>query len=81
MRPAIDVVSTFFNDFVEYVDGREYRRSRSGRVERHELLGAEDRGVDREEMYLYGGTAKEAWKRMIAYKHFRYPDLGIVFNV
>ena len=34
-----------------------------------------------QEMYLHGGTATDAWKRLISHKHLRYPDLGIVFNV
>ena len=34
-----------------------------------------------QEMYLHGGTAPEAWQRLSHYQHFRYPDLGVVFNV
>jgi hypothetical protein len=34
-----------------------------------------------QEMYLNGGTAKQAWSRLKSYKKFRYPDLGQVFNV
>jgi subtilisin family serine protease len=28
-----------------------------------------------------GMTAPEAWKRLSHYQHFRYPDLGVVFNL
>ncbi len=28
-----------------------------------------------------GISTPEAWKRLSHYRHFRYPDLGIVFNV
>ena len=28
-----------------------------------------------------GISAPEAWKRLSHYRHFRYPDLGVVFNV
>ena len=34
-----------------------------------------------QEMVLNGGTAAEAWARLSEWQHFRYPDLGIVFNL
>jgi hypothetical protein len=34
-----------------------------------------------QEVYLSGGTAASAWHRLSDWKKFRYPDLGIVFNI
>ena len=75
-------MSTFFNDFVEYVDGREYRQfEKWAKWSGTSFSAPKIAALIAQEMYLYGGTAKEAWKRMTSYKHFRYPDLGTVFNV
>lgn len=80
--PAIDVVSTFFTNVTEQVDGKEYRRFEGwARWSGTSFSAPKVAAQIAQEMYLNGGTAKQAWKRMISHKHFRYPDLGIVFNV
>ena len=82
--PAVDVVSTFFkryDDLVEPDAGvvNEFRgwAAWSGTS----FAAPKVAGVVAQEMYLNGGTAQEAWRRLASYQKFRYPDLGQVFNV
>lgn len=80
--PGIDVVSTFFNEFVEFVDGKETRRYEQwARWSGTSFSAPKVAAVIAQEMYLNQVSAKEAWKRVTSHKHLRYPDLGIVFNV
>jgi len=80
--PAIDVVSTFYTNITERVDDTDFRRYEGwARWSGTSFSAPKVAALIAQEMYLNGGTAKEAWKRMISHKHFRYPDLGIVFNV
>ena len=80
--PGVDVVSTFFNDFDEILGGvvtrqyREWARWSGTSFSAPKVAAAIAR-----EMYLFGGTAKEAWKRLSTPSHYRYPDLGVVFNL
>jgi subtilisin family serine protease len=80
--PGVDVVSTFFNDFTESLGGVEGRRYLEwARWSGTSFSAPKVAAVLAQDMYLYGGTAQQAWKRLTSHKHFRYPDLGIVFNV
>jgi subtilisin family serine protease len=80
--PGIDVLSTFFCDFTEQIDGQDYRRYEGfARWSGTSFAAPKVAAVVAQEMYLYGGTAMDAWKRLTSHRHFRYPDLGIVFNV
>lgn len=80
--PAIDVVSTFFNTVTELIDGKEFRTfEKWARWSGTSFSAPKVAALIAQEMYLNKITAREAWKRMISHKHFRYPDLGIVFNV
>lgn len=80
--PAIDVVSTFFTDFTETV-GDEQQRQYDGwaRWSGTSFAAPKVAALIAQEMYLDKITAAEAWKRLTSHKQFRYPDLGIVFNV
>lgn len=80
--PAVDVVSTFFEDFPETIDGELHRQYNGwARWSGTSFSAPKVAAVIAQEMYLNQVTAKEAWKRVTSHKHLRYPDLGIVFNV
>jgi len=80
--PAVDVVSTFFEDFTEMIDRKEHRHYDGwARWSGTSFSAPKVAAVIAQEMYLNQVTAKEAWKRVTSHKHLRYPDLGIVFNV
>ena len=80
--PAIDVVSTFFNDFPEVIDGKPTRHFKQwARWSGTSFSAPKVAAAVAQEMYLYGGTAHEAWKRLSTFRHHRFPDLGVVFNL
>jgi hypothetical protein len=80
--PAVDVVSTFFEGVVEKLPELPNRRYEGwARWSGTSFSAPKVAALIAQEMYLNGGTAKQAWKRMISHKLYRYPDLGIVFNV
>lgn len=80
--PGIDVVSTFFDDFDEVLHDTVTRRFRQwARWSGTSFSAPKVAAAIAREMYLFGGTAQEAWKRLATPSHYRYPDLGVVFNV
>lgn len=80
--PGVDVISTFFENFDEVLNGETTRQYRGwARWSGTSFSAPKVAAVIAQEQYLFGGTAKDAWKRITSHKHFRYPDLGIVFNV
>ncbi len=93
--PAVDVVSTFFTSFDEILHIRDphtgvvtptvTRRYREwARWSGTSFAAPKVAALIAQEMYLNGRpgeTGRDAWERMTSFKHFRYPDLGIVFNV
>jgi len=80
--PGVDVVSTFFEDFDEVIDGTTTRSYRGwARWSGTSFSAPKVAGAIAREMYLSGGTARDAWKRLSSFQRFRYPDLGVVVNV
>jgi subtilisin family serine protease len=81
--PAVGVVSTFFTDFddVDPATGgrREFRgwASWSGTSFAAPKVAA----AVAQEMYLNQCPARAAYLRLVDHRRFRYPDLGVVFNV
>ena len=82
--PGVEVVSTFFTDHKDRLDGsngvvNQYRgwASWSGTSFAAPKVAA----VVAQEMYLNDGTSAEAWKRLSDFRHDRFPDLGVVFNL
>ncbi|MET0324413.1 MAG: S8/S53 family peptidase [Ilumatobacteraceae bacterium] len=80
---GVDVVSTFFTDFDD-------RRSDDRLVDEYRgwarwsgtsFSGPKVAAAVAQELYLHGGTAKEAWRRLSPPTALRLPDLGIVVNV
>jgi subtilisin family serine protease len=80
--PAIDVVSTFFNDLTETFPGRPQRRFHEwARWSGTSFAAPKVAGVIAQEMYLHQVSAREAWQRLSTPDRARIPDLGVVFNV
>jgi Subtilase family len=78
--PALNVVSTFFDDFTETVANR--RRYRQwARWSGTSFAAPKVAGAIAQEMYRNQISAREAWTRLSSPKHLRVPDLGVVFNV
>jgi subtilisin family serine protease len=79
--PAVDVVSTFFTDFDEEVQGsrRCYRgwATWSGTSFAAPKVAA----AIAQHMYLHGVSAPAAWARLSSAPMLRSPDLGVVFNL
>ena len=79
--PGVDVVSTFFSGVTDKVNDltREFEgwATWSGTSFSAPKVAA----AIAQEMYLSGGTSHSAWHRLSDWKKFRYPDLGIVFNI
>ena len=82
--PGVDVVSTFFTDFDDRCQCcgsvvQEFRgwASWSGTS----FSAPKVAGALAREMYLHGGTAAEAWRRLSAPSRHRVPDLGVLVNV
>jgi len=80
--PAVDVVSTFFTEFEEQIGGKESRRYTGwARWSGTSFAAPKVAAAIAQEQYLRGITAREAWRRLGSHQLYRYPDLGIVFNV
>jgi subtilisin family serine protease len=87
--PAIDVVSTFFEDFTEKIDGVETRRYEGwARWSGTSFSAPKVAAAIAQEMYLNLDattndliSADEAWRRLSSHQRLRCPDLGVVFNV
>jgi hypothetical protein len=81
--PGVDVVSTFFSDFDDRCGccGSVLDRYRGwARWSGTSFAAPKVAGVIARELYLRGGTAAEAWRRLSGPAHHRYPDLGVVVN-
>ncbi len=80
--PAVDVVSTFFEDFDDRTEEGEVREQYRGwaRWSGTSFASPKVAGVIAQELYLHGGTAREAWQRIRDRATFRLPDLGVVIN-
>jgi hypothetical protein len=80
--PAVDVVSTFFNDFTEKFGERPRRSYREwARWSGTSFAAPKIAGAIAQEMYVSQVSAKEAWQRLSSTDRLRMPDLGVVFNV
>jgi subtilisin family serine protease len=87
--PAVDVVSTFFQDFTEKIDGVEKRCYKGwARWSGTSFSAPKVAAAIAQEMYLNVDeatndviSAEEAWRRLSRHDRLRYPDLGVVFNL
>ena len=80
--PAVDVVSTFFNDFTEQLDGKALRHFDGwARWSGTSFAAPKVAALIAQELYLQGGTPREAWQRLTSHRQLRHGDLGTVFNV
>jgi subtilisin family serine protease len=80
--PAVDVVSTFFNDVTEVVKGRPPRHFQEwARWSGTSFAAPKVAGAIAQEMYLNQVGGDEAWRRLSTPERLRCPDLGVVFNV
>jgi subtilisin family serine protease len=79
--PAVDVVSTFFTHFDEMVNGTSRCFRGWARWSGTSFAAPKVAAAIAHDMYQNGGSARAAWARLSAETRFRYPDLGLVFNV
>ena len=80
--PAVNVVSTFFNDITETLGGRTRRRFREwARWSGTSFAAPKVAGAIAQEMYVSQVSAREAWRRLSSTDRLRIPDLGVVFNI
>ena len=80
--PAVNVVSTFFNDVCETLEGQSGRRFRDwARWSGTSFAAPKVAGAIAQEMYVSQVDAHEAWRRLSATSKLRLPDLGVVVNV
>ena len=78
--PAIDVVSTFFLPSKEVaLDGGPF--TGWARWSGTSFAAPKVAAAVAQEMYLSGSDARTSWKRLSDYRRYRFPDLGIVFNL
>ena len=78
--PAIDVISTFF---LPVGDPKLTEAPFTGwaRWSGTSFAAPKVAAAVAQEMYLSGSDAVTSWKRLADYRRYRFPDLGIVFNV
>jgi Subtilase family len=80
--PAVDVVSTFFEDVTERFPGRPDRHFGGwARWSGTSFAAPKVAGAIAQEMYLSRVSAGEAWQRLSSTASLRVPDLGVVVNV
>lgn len=77
--PAIDVVSTFFMP----TKGAKLDEPFTGwaRWSGTSFSAPKVAAAVAQEMYLSGSDARTSWKRLSDHRRYRFPDLGIVFNL
>ena len=77
--PGVDVVSTYFYFTESTGPGRTYDgwAAWSGTS----FSGPKVAAAIAQDMYIQGGNAVDAWRRLSSWQKYRYADLGIVFNV
>jgi subtilisin family serine protease len=79
--PGVDVVSTYFCDVAD-AEGDSAVRYRGWAAWNGTSFAAPKvAAAIAQDMYLHGGTAKDAWKRLSSWQRARHPDLGVVFNI
>ncbi len=80
--PAVDVISTFFDDVDDKAEDGELLEQFRGwaRWSGTSFAAPKVAGVIAQELYLHGGTAHDAWARIQARAGFRIPDLGMLVN-
>ena len=87
--PGVDVRSTFYGTDDDPLQ-RAHRRPDDGLFNEFKgwatwsgtsFAAPKVAAVIAHEAARLGISAPEAWKRLSHYRHFRYPDLGVVFNV
>jgi subtilisin family serine protease len=80
--PAVDVVSTFFEDVTERFPGRPDRYFGGwARWSGTSFAAPKVAGAIAQEMYLSQVSAGAAWQRLSSTASLRVPDLGVVVNV
>ncbi|MET0324412.1 MAG: S8/S53 family peptidase, partial [Ilumatobacteraceae bacterium] len=77
--PAIDVISTFFLGDPGDLDEPPF--TGWARWSGTSFAAPKVAAVIAQDMYLTTSTARDSWKRLSNHQRYRFPDLGIVFNV
>ncbi len=77
--PGIDVVSTFFTG--DSKAPKEPPFTGWARWSGTSFSAPKVAGAVAQEMYLTQSTARESWRRLSHHWRYRFPDLGIVFNL
>jgi subtilisin family serine protease len=79
--PGVDVVSTYFCDADDVGDGIATRYQGWAAWNGTSFAAPKVAAAIAQDLYLHGGSAKDAWKRLTTHRHARVPDLGVVFDL
>jgi subtilisin family serine protease len=79
--PAVDVVSTFFTDFEEEVQGSRRCYRGWAKWSGTSFAAPKVAAAIGQRMYVHGISAHDAWKQLSRSATLRSPDLGVVFNI
>jgi hypothetical protein len=79
--PGVEVISTYFCDADDVDDGVATRYQGWAAWNGTSFAAPKVAAAIAQDLYLHGGSAKDAWKRLASHRHARFPDLGVIFDL